>query len=95
MIPQPLASPWEVILIMIAMICRHLVFVGDCPEDLVYVFLDSADVSFITSHFLDGSQGPEDGKNVPKSALSPVPPDCSECSDVRNNEIRNAESQAQ
>lgn len=44
MIPQPLASLWEVILITIAMICRYLVFAGDCPQDFVYVFLDSVNV---------------------------------------------------
>lgn len=60
MIPQPLASPWGVILIMIAVVCQYIVFAGACPQDFVYVSLDSANVSFITSHFIDDSQGPED-----------------------------------
>ena len=43
LIPQLLASQQEVILILIAMICQYLTFVGH-PQDVMHAFLESANV---------------------------------------------------
>lgn len=89
MIPQPLASLWEVILITIAMICRYLVFAGDCPQEFVYVFLDSVNVVLLLPISQMAVKDLKTERTCLRAlSLSPGPLGCSECPETVRSEMR-------